>query len=161
MRDIGIATSLCRFEPACKQACTPALQQRFRQMVKVLTTGRTRSPPALGAVLGPLPDRQSPQLCSQASDPPSDDSWLSEIKVDGYRLLASVKDGVVRLLTRNGLDWADRMQAVAAAIAGLGLRSAMLDGELVALQAKWCLQSPHAPGSAEGRAGRQPRILRL
>ena len=69
-----------------------------------------------------------------ADDPPSGGEWVSEIKFDGYRLLASVQDGAVRLLTRNGLDWADRMPAVAAAIAGLGLRSALLDGELVALR---------------------------
>ena len=103
-------------------------------MARAQTTGRSRQPPAPGAVRGPLPDSQAPQLCLLANDPPADDAWLTEIKFDGYRLLASVKDGVVRLLTRNGLDWADRMPAVAAAIAGLGLRSAMMDGELVALQ---------------------------
>ena len=37
-------------------------------------------------------------------------------------------DGAVRLLTRNGLDWTDRMPAMAAAITALGLRTAMLDG---------------------------------
>ena len=103
-------------------------------MVKSATAARTRLPPARGAVRGTLPDSQTPQLCSVANDPPSGDAWVSEIKFDGYRLVASVTDGVVRLLTRNGLDWSDRMPAVAAAIAGLGLRNAMMDGELVALQ---------------------------
>lgn len=103
-------------------------------MVKATTTGGTRHPPAPSAVRGSLPDSQAPQLCSTASDPPSDDAWLTELKFDGYRLLAAVNDGVVRLLTRNGLDWTDRMPAVSAAIAALGLRNAMLDGELVALQ---------------------------
>ena len=103
-------------------------------MVKSTSAGRTRLPPASGALPGTLPDIQSPQLCSVAGDPPPGDTWLSEIKFDGYRLLASIKNGSVRLLTRNGLDWSDRMPAVATAIAGLGMGNAMLDGELVALQ---------------------------
>jgi bifunctional non-homologous end joining protein LigD len=59
---------------------------------------------------------------------------VSEIKFDGYRLLARVDHGEVRLLTRNGHDWADRLPAVAQAVAALGVRTALLDGELVALR---------------------------
>jgi bifunctional non-homologous end joining protein LigD len=39
------------------------------------------------------------------------------------------------LLTRNGLDWADRLPALARAIATLPAQTALLDGELVALRA--------------------------
>jgi bifunctional non-homologous end joining protein LigD len=39
----------------------------------------------------------------------------------------------VRLLTRNGNDWTDRLPAVAAAVGKLYVESALLDGELVAL----------------------------
>ncbi len=36
---------------------------------------------------------------------PVGEEWLSEVKLDGYRLLAAIDQGQVRLLTRKGLDW--------------------------------------------------------
>jgi bifunctional non-homologous end joining protein LigD len=81
-----------------------------------------------------LPVAQVPELCRLAEAPPSGGDWLSEIKFDGYRLIVSVDGGAVRLLTRNGLDWAARLPHVVAAFVGLGIRQAMLDGELVALR---------------------------
>jgi bifunctional non-homologous end joining protein LigD len=67
------------------------------------------------------------------TQPPESADWLSEIKFDGYRLIASISQGRVRLLTRNGLDWANRLPHVAAAFVRLNVMTAMLDGELVAL----------------------------
>jgi ATP-dependent DNA ligase len=32
-----------------------------------------------------MPDKQAPQLCSIAREPPEDDERVSEIKFDGYR----------------------------------------------------------------------------
>ena len=66
--------------------------------------------PADGAVLGSVPDRQEPQLCTLSEGPPDGDGWVSEIKFDGYRFLAALDGGKVRLLTRNGHDWAPRLQ---------------------------------------------------
>ena len=91
--------------------------------------------PIPGAVRRPMPGKQAPQLCSLAENPPEGSTWLSEIKLDGYRFLAAVEDGSVRLLTRNGHDWANRMPGVAAAFKSLLVKSAMLDGELVSLRA--------------------------
>ncbi len=89
--------------------------------------------PAPGALRRPVPDAQPPQLCLLAAEPPDGDGWLSEIKFDGYRIVASIDRGKVRLLTRNGHDWADRMPSVAAAFRALPTKSAVLDGELVSL----------------------------
>lgn len=80
-----------------------------------------------------LPQQQAPQLASVADEAPEGENWVSEIKFDGYRLLCWLDDGKARVLTRNGLDWTDRLPAVAKAIAGLGVRSALVDGELVAV----------------------------
>jgi bifunctional non-homologous end joining protein LigD len=96
---------------------------------------KSDDPPAPGAKRGKLPDRQSPQLCAIADDPPNGEDWISEIKFDGYRLLAWFDHGTVRLATRNGHDWTDRLPAVAHAVAQLDVETALLDGEMVALGA--------------------------
>jgi bifunctional non-homologous end joining protein LigD len=90
-------------------------------------------PPAKGAVHGKLPQRQAPQLASVAEEPPKDTGWVSEIKFDGYRLLCWLDRGKVRVTTRSGLDWTDRLPAVARAVADLRITTALVDGELVAL----------------------------
>ena len=90
--------------------------------------------PAIGAIRGKLPQAQAPQLCSLVAEPPDGNEWVSEIKFDGYRLLATVEDGKVRLLTRNGHDWAERLPAVRQMIGRLPLQAVMLDGELVSLR---------------------------
>src|ERR1700692_2013489 len=79
------------------------------------------SPPAPGAIAGELPTAQAPQLCQLVTKPPESADWLSEIKFDGYRLIASISQSRVRLLTRRGLDWGDRRPHVAAAFARLNL----------------------------------------
>src|SRR4051812_38533591 len=56
--------------------------------------------------------------------------WLHEIKFDGYRMHARLDRGVVRLLTRTGLDWTHKYPAIAAAMASIGARQVYLDGEL-------------------------------
>ncbi|HZV20513.1 MAG TPA: DNA ligase D, partial [Hyphomicrobiales bacterium] len=54
-----------------------------------------------------------------------------EIKFDGYRLIVSIRDGDVRLLTRKGLDWTKRFPAIAEAFANFAAGSAIVDGEAV------------------------------
>ncbi|MET0937588.1 MAG: non-homologous end-joining DNA ligase, partial [Luteibacter sp.] len=78
----------------------------------------------------------APQLARLRETPPQGDTWLHEVKWDGYRILASVAKGKVMLWSRNGLPWNDRLPEVVTAIEGLGLESARLDGELIALDAK-------------------------
>ena len=86
-----------------------------------------------GAVKSRMPDKLAPQLASVVDGPPDGDEWVTEIKFDGYRLIASLDHGKVRLLTRNGNDWTDRLPSVAKAIGQLYVDSAVVDGELVAL----------------------------
>ncbi len=82
-----------------------------------------------------LPERLAPQLAMPAERPPDGDEWLHEIKYDGYRLLARIERGAVRLTTRGGQDWTARFPGIGAALADLPVRSALIDGELVALAA--------------------------
>ena len=101
---------------------------------QVPLTPRKSGAPAKGARKAALPAAQEPQLCTLAKALPADGGWLTEVKFDGYRILARIDGGQVRLLTRNGLDWAERMPHLAAALATLGVKRAMIDGELVALR---------------------------
>ena len=89
--------------------------------------------PADGAVRAKLPQRQAPQLAAATEEPPDGEGWVSEIKFDGYRLLCWLDHGKARVMTRGGLDWTDRLPAVARAITGLRADAALVDGELVAL----------------------------
>jgi bifunctional non-homologous end joining protein LigD len=56
-------------------------------------------------------------------------AFLYEIKFDGYRLLGALADGDVELVTRKGNDWTKRFAPVAAALAKLPVREAVIDGE--------------------------------
>ena len=94
-----------------------------------------RDPSALpSARKAPQPAALTPQLAVLASQPPAGEGWLHEIKYDGYRILAVRERKSVRLLTRQGNDWTDKFAAVAAAIAALPVRSAVLDGEITVVK---------------------------
>lgn len=74
-----------------------------------------------------------PELASLRESPPAGEQWLNEVKWDGYRILTSVSDGKVELWSRNALPWTDKLPEIRQAIEALGLRSAQLDGELIAI----------------------------
>src|SRR5215470_4803585 len=58
------------------------------------------------------------------------DGWVYEEKVDGWRILAYKDGDRVRLVSRNGRDHTQRFRDIAAAVAKLGARSLVLDGEV-------------------------------
>ena len=78
-----------------------------------------------------LPAFIAPQLCETLDRPPSADSWIHEIKFDGYRIQMRVVDGEVTLKTRKGLDWTAKYPAIAKA--ATELPDAIIDGEICAL----------------------------
>ncbi|WP_455912890.1 DNA ligase D [Pseudomonas syringae] len=84
----------------------------------------------VGAEPGDIPDLIKPELATLVESAPEGD-WRYEIKFDGYRVMARVAEGNVQLFTRNGHDWTHKLPHQADAIAGLGLESAWLDGEMV------------------------------
>jgi bifunctional non-homologous end joining protein LigD len=63
---------------------------------------------------------------------PSGDSWLHEIKHDGFRIIARKSDGRVRLYSRPGNDMTRRFPRIVGALARLRSRSCIIDGEAVA-----------------------------
>lgn len=75
----------------------------------------------------------SPQLAVLVNKAPEGDQWLHEVKFDGYRLLACFNNDHLKLITRNGNDWTNKLQPIADAIKPLKLINTILDGELVAI----------------------------
>ena len=73
-----------------------------------------------------------PQLAKLHESPPAGEQWLHEIKWDGYRILATIAKGEVRLWSRNALEWTEKLPEIRAAIESLRLESGALDGELIA-----------------------------
>ncbi len=75
-----------------------------------------------------MPPPYRPMLLTPAGAPPEGGEWAHEAKLDGWRCLAQVVDGRVRLWSRTGRDWT-------AAVPELGALGALgpvvVDGELV------------------------------
>lgn len=81
-----------------------------------------------------LPAFTAPQLCTLVDTVPTGNAWLHEVKYDGYRALVAVAGGTATVFTRSGLDWSDKFPGVAEAAAALDVKSALIDGEIVAFK---------------------------
>ena len=92
--------------------------------------------PVVEEAVAGVPEDLPPMLAALGELPPADDPrWAYEFKWDGVRALAHVRSGRLRLRARSGNDVTatyPELQALPAALAG---RDAVLDGEVVALDA--------------------------
>jgi bifunctional non-homologous end joining protein LigD len=114
-----------RAEPGQTKASAGAESSGPRLNLEVESLPRARA--------APQPEFYYPQLATLAKTPPRGDNWLHEIKFDGYRLIAVLKQGDVRLFTRRGKDWTAKFDSIRAELAELPVQEAILDGEVVAL----------------------------
>ncbi len=62
-----------------------------------------------------------------------DEDWLFEVKWDGYRIEAVVKDGKARIFTRNGNDGETYFPGLLTTATWIDAEQAIVDGEVVAL----------------------------
>ncbi|OLB94793.1 MAG: hypothetical protein AUI02_04570, partial [Acidobacteria bacterium 13_2_20CM_2_57_12] len=83
-----------------------------------------------------MPARVEPMLATLADRPFSDPNWLFEIKWDGVRALARIENGDLTLRSRNSIDITQRYPEMASLPTALAARDAILDGEIVALDAQ-------------------------
>src|SRR5687768_10974894 len=90
-----------------------------------------------GAVKARVEPRSvQPMLCEPAEEAFTRDGWLFELKLDGYRLIASKSKGEALLLTRNGNDYTGVFPEIARAIKALPIDEFIIDGEVVVLDAE-------------------------
>ncbi|MYB43312.1 MAG: ATP-dependent DNA ligase [Chloroflexi bacterium] len=98
---------------------------------------RRGTPPDLAALppaeRGELPRELAPMQAALADGPFDGKDWLFEPKLDGIRALAFIEDGAVTLRSRRGLDVSAQYPGLVQAIAAQPVASAILDGEIVAL----------------------------
>ena len=72
-------------------------------------------------------------LAARPLPPFAEAGWIYQIKFDGHRLMAGVKDSVVQLVTRNGADATKWFPGIVAGLASLRGGAHVLDGEICVL----------------------------
>lgn len=81
----------------------------------------------------PMPEFIPPMRATLATTAFDDPDWLFEVKWDGYRVQAVVRDGRARVWTRNRQDAARYFPDLAGPAPWIDAREAIVDGEVVAL----------------------------
>jgi bifunctional non-homologous end joining protein LigD len=82
------------------------------------------------------PRSVEPMHCETAEEAFTRDDWVFELKLDGYRLIASKSKGEALLLTRNGNDYTSVFPEIARAVKALPFDECIIDGEVVVCDAK-------------------------
>jgi bifunctional non-homologous end joining protein LigD len=125
-----------------KESDAPPLTAQHAEKQPSISTGKaaelTRkailNPEELaGAKKAPMPDQVPVALATLAEKPFSNPDWLFEIKWDGERALALIRDGEVELRARSGRDITPEYPELKELPKGLNARKAILDGEIVVL----------------------------
>lgn len=104
------------------------------KVAKVVVEGAKK--PTVKVEIGqkaPFPDKLKPMLATPFDAPFDDAGWLFEVKWDGYRSLCFVDGEHIRFLSRNHLDFGQKFPDLTAARAEIVAQTAVIDGEIVAL----------------------------
>jgi len=81
----------------------------------------------------PMPAAIHPMLAESINEPFDGADWLFEIKWDGYRAVAFIENGKVRLVSRNQNELTARYPELKDMPDSIKAKTAVLDGEVVAL----------------------------
>ncbi len=119
-----------------------------------------------GAVKRPMPTTIHPMLATPVDEPFDGAEWLFEIKWDGYRAIAFIADGKLRLVSRNQNELTQRFPELKDLPKFVRAKSAILDGEVVALddqgRASFTLMQQRTgfrPGGRRGTAKAEVPVL--
>jgi bifunctional non-homologous end joining protein LigD len=129
-------------------------------VVKVLSSASS------AAVKRPMPTTIHPMLATPVDKPFDGADWLFEIKWDGYRAIAFIEDGKLRLVSRNQNELTDRFPELRDLPKFVHAKTAILDGEVVALddegRASFSLMQQRTgfrPGGRRGTAKSEVLVL--
>ena len=82
------------------------------------------------APVKPMAQAIQPMLATPVKEPFDDPDWIFEVKWDGYRAVAEIRDGSVSLYSRNGISFNKKFFPITEALRKCGF-DAVLDGEIV------------------------------
>ena len=82
------------------------------------------------APLAAMPHNITPMLATSTKEPFDHPDWLFEVKWDGYRAVAEIRDGNVSLYSRNGVSFNQKFAPIADSLEKFTF-DAVLDGEIV------------------------------
>jgi bifunctional non-homologous end joining protein LigD len=100
-----------------------------------------------------LVSRYSPQLATLVATPPRGSGWIHELKLDGYRAGAIVAAGDVQLISRRRNDLTAEFPEIARALRTVAAHDAVVDGEIVMLDARGRTDFQALQNRATSRAG--------
>jgi bifunctional non-homologous end joining protein LigD len=82
------------------------------------------------APVKPMPHAIQPMLASPLNEPFDHPDWIFEVKWDGYRAVAEIRDNTVSLYSRNGISFEKKFFPITEALRKFGF-DAVVDGEIV------------------------------
>jgi bifunctional non-homologous end joining protein LigD len=101
--------------------------------LKVLPARKMRATELVPAgKVQPMPSKLAPMLAEIGEAPFNRPDWMWEPKLDGYRVLAFIDEGGVKLRSRRGLELAPKFPQLVAELRKQLVSGMILDGELVA-----------------------------
>jgi bifunctional non-homologous end joining protein LigD len=118
-------------EPAAPEANAVPLKSSKKSSVFSVPSAVKES--QVGPVKRPMPTVIHPMLAESVDEAFDSPEWLFEIKWDGYRAVAFIADGKVCLVSRNQNDLTERFAELKVLPEFVRAKSAILDGEVVAL----------------------------
>jgi bifunctional non-homologous end joining protein LigD len=127
--DVSVKTGRSLAEIAAEAGGDP---REMRRAARVRSSPEAASPKAAPLTLREAPP---PMLATPMDHPFSRDGWLFELKYDGIRAMVSVAGDLVRITGRRGGDETARYPEAQGIRAGIHAGQAIVDGELVVLDA--------------------------
>ncbi len=110
-----------------------AKQREIRTQISSVAPASSVVKDLEGAAKRAMPTSITPMLASITEQPFDDPNWIFEIKWDGYRAVAFIENGSVRLVSRNHNDLTPRYPELRKLPEFVKAQTAILDGEVVVL----------------------------
>src|SRR5574341_2030164 len=103
---------------------------RQKKLSQIRLHEATESEDLRDAPVKPMPQGVKPMLATPVKEPFDHPDWIFEVKWDGYRAVAEIRDGDVSLYSRNLISFNKKFFPVVEALRKFGF-DAVLDGEIV------------------------------